>query len=301
MTDTAARPADALKERSRLVLNRLIARGKPRKGEWRVQARRLSDILKEKHDKDDKAAALKLHLRGEARPLRQAAWDYGEHLRDLGVPWCSGLWMLWAVGRYTDVVGIVVTWLTSAKIEKAVIDDVWHALALATRLATPSALDHDPEFGKRHVQNDRLTRETYEYLWAWSVGIEPALIVRAYISYLDREIAKTPWLGLAPHREELQAAYATWNKNPRLDGTLPLGRLAQVAFAVAGSGIPVVDREAAALSLLAQWLTGVEENYQVPLFVRAVDPAYLTPLPKVFGPVQDDLPALGLPRLARIG
>jgi hypothetical protein len=80
-----------------------------------------------------------------------------------------------------------------------------------------------------------------------------------------------------------------------------LDRLAQIAFAVAGSGISVVDREAATLSLLAQWLTGIEENYQVPLFVRTVDPAYLTPLPEVFGPVPDGLPALGLPRLAGIG
>jgi hypothetical protein len=206
-----------------LVLNRLIARGKPRKNEWRVRARVLSDTLKGDEKGNDRAAALKLHLRGKVRPQQQAAWDYGEHLRDLGVPWCSGLWMLWAVGRYTDVVGIVVTWLSTVKVEKPVIDDVWHALALATRLATPSALDQDPEFGKRHVHNDRLTRETYEYLWAWAVGMEPPLIVRGYISFLEREIAKTPWLGLAPHRVEIQAAYSAWNKNPVLDGSLPLG------------------------------------------------------------------------------
>lgn len=39
--------------------------------------------------------------------------------------------------------------------------------------------------------------------------MEPALIVRGYISFLDRENAKTPWLGLLPHREEIETAYST--------------------------------------------------------------------------------------------
>jgi hypothetical protein len=296
------------------VLKRLIHGGRPRKGDPRIQGSALANLFEPEPGprkgggvKDhDRADALKLHLRGKVQPSPETTWAYGEYLRRLGVPWCSGLWMLWATGRHADVVGTLVMWLRDRPdTSREMVDDVWHALALGTRLASPTGLDQDLEFLRRHVRNARLTTETYEALWSWARDrvrrAEWTVIARSYHVYLEREIAKIPWLALAPLADEMQVAFNRWLTVGRnVPHALPLDRLAQATLAVANSRLSLVDRETAVLVMLAQWLTGIEYQTQAPLYIRPVDPVYDAPYQSEFGPVPAPLPALDLPGIAGI-
>jgi hypothetical protein len=194
---------------------------------------------------------LKLHLRGKVQPSPETTREYGEHLRHLGMPLCSGLWMLWATGRHSDVVGTVVTWLRNRPANTfELVDNVWHAVALASRLASPTGLDRHLDFLQRHIRNAVLTPETYEVLWSWArdmvMQVQWLSISRSYHAYLDRKIAKTPWLTLVPLATEMQTAFDRWLTAGRSASlTRPLDRLAQATLAMAESDLLLADRETA--------------------------------------------------------
>ena len=251
---------------------------------------------------EDRADALKLHLRGKVQPSPETTWDYGEHLRALGIPWCSGLWMLWATGRHSDVVGTVVTWLRDRPATKPeLVDTVWHALALAARLASPTGLDQDRDFLARHLRDSSLATEAYKALWSWaeeaSKRSEWPSVSRTYHAYLEREIAKIPWVGLMPLADEIQAAFDRWlTRGNSIPGNLPLDRLAQATLAVSKSGLSLAERETAVLVMIAQWLTGIEHQTQVPLYIRTIDPSYDAPYHSDIGSILPALPALSLQR-----
>jgi len=288
-------PRLQLEERERTVqiLRRLIHRGPPCEADPRIQGKRLAAQFSNAPAAQD---ALKLHLRNKVQPTPETTWSYGERLRTLGVPWCSGLWMLWATGRHADAVGTMVFWLqnqSDTNLES--VDSVWQALALASRLASPTGLDRDFGFLDRHIHNDRLTTETYEALWAWARAraqdFEWALITRTYHAFIEREIAKTPWLDLVPLAADLQAAFDRWLTAGReFHGTLPLDCLAQATLAVAKSRLTLVDRETAVLVMLAQWLTGIEGHTQAPLYIRPINPEYDAPYLSEFGQVAPPMP-----------
>ena len=191
--------------------------------------------------------------------------------------------MLWATGRHSDVVGTVVTWLRDRPATKPeLVDNVWHALALEARLASPTGLDQDRDFLARHVRDSSLTPEGYEALWSWaeeaSKRSEWPSVSRTYHAYLEREIAKIPWVGLMPLTDEIQAAFDRWlTLGNSIAGNLPLDRLAQATLAVARSDLPLVDRETAVLVMMAQLLTGIEHKAQTPLYIRPIDPVYDAP------------------------
>jgi len=242
--------------------------------------------------------ALKLHLRGSAQPSTKRTWEYGEHLRYLGIPWCTGLWMLWATGRHADVVGTVITWLAPKRDpDSRLIDNLWNALAVGSRLANSTDLDRAFDFLQIHLQEAQLTRETYEMLWEWARAVTDAtewtMAARPYHTYLEREIAKKPWVALVPHADEMQVAFDRWlTVGSTIPDHLPLDRLGQATLTVAESRIPLKDRETAVLVMMAQWLTGIEYQTQAPLFIRPFDTAYDAPYESEFGPTPAPLAAL---------
>jgi hypothetical protein len=206
------------------------------------------------------------------------------------------LWTLWTTGHLDDVVGVVVTWLTNVQHGPDLIDHVWHALALSGRLAKAANLDHEVHFARQHLANDRLTGEAHNDLWVRCSELEErADQIRTYIGFADRELAKTPWLAIMPLIPEITKAYNAWLTAGRtLSGPLPLDRLAQATLAVASSKIPLPDRETAVLVMLAQWLTGMEHETQVPLYIRPISMVYEAELPEQFGPVPGQPPTSAL-------
>ena len=282
-----------------VILSRLIYRGRANPNDPRIQARALVNALEtgeRSGAESEKRSSLKKHLNGRLYPSLESAWEYGEQLRSLGIPWCSGLWMLWATERYADVIATFAIWLRENPDQTTeMFDAIWHAVALSNRLASPTGLDRNFDFLRRHLRQDRLSVETYEAIWNWAKAYEPYSIVRGYISFLDREAAKTPWLMLIPKMGEFQAAFDRWLSTGRtFSAPNPLDQLALTSIKVAESNIRLPERETVTLVMFGQWLAGVELKTQVPLYVRAIDHRYDTPLPKLFGTIPDSLPSLTL-------
>jgi hypothetical protein len=194
--------------------------------------------------------------------------------------------MLWATGHLDDVVGVVVTWLKNEQHGPDLIDHVWHALALSGRLAKTVNLDREVHFARLHLANDRLSAEAHEDVWIRCSELEERPDqIRSYVGFVDRELAKTPWLSIIPLIPEITRAHNAWLTAGRtLSGPLPLDRLAQATLAVASSEIPLPDRETAVLVMLAQWLTGMEHETQVPLYIRPISMKYEVSVPDDFEP-----------------
>jgi hypothetical protein len=272
--------------RTAAVLKRLTYTGFKRPDDPRVRASELASATKSELGGNRLDGLLK-NRSGKTWPNAQSAWAFGESLRSLGIPWCSGLWMLWATGHLDDAVGVVVTWLTKSPSRPDLVDDTWHALALGGRLAKTVNLDREIHFARLHLANDRLTPEAYDDVWMRCAELEERPDqIRSYIGFVERELAKTPWLAVIHAAPEISKAYDAWMTAGRtLSGTLPLDRLAQATLAVASSDIPLHDRETAVLVMLAQWLTGIEHQTQMPLYFRPISPGYEVEVPEDFGSV----------------
>jgi hypothetical protein len=285
------------RQRATAVMNRLVYLGRRKLDEYRVHApalaNRVGDLIG-----GSRLDALKDCLHGTSWPTPETFWYYGESLRQLGVPWCSGLWMLWASGHIDDAVGVIVTWLDAQDRDDDTLDAVWHAFVTATRLASPALFDDGSAFASRFVGTDRLSRETYEFIWHACAGQERLYALRPYIGFLDREIAKTPWLAINRKSTELKAAFEAWLRSGRtLPAGSPLGELAQATLDVASSDLRLTTRERAVLVILAQWLTGLQIGSQFPPYLRPIDPAYEVTVPEAFVGEPPPLPAFGLPGL----
>ena len=241
-------------------------------------------------------------LSGTDWPGTENVWQWGEALRDLGIPWISGLWLLWAFGRHRDAMGIVLYWIAAHSHEADmsegnIVDTVWQAFVLAHWLVEATDVDNRPEFTKYMVRATGLSEESHDAIWGHVAKIDDIDDQRSvYTSFVQHELAKTPWIAINKRRDELQEAFNAWftagcNYEEPND-LVPLGR---TLLAIGASDLDLPDRETATLIVLEQWLTSLEHGGMV-VFNRGFNKSLLSLVPRDFdsGPrllrTQADLP-----------
>jgi len=254
------------------VLGKLIyAARRDLPDEVRVRLRTLASRINRKRNIFP-ASAIEKALAGAVWPTPESAWDWGEHLRELGIPWISGLWMLWAFGHLEDAVGIALHWAAMQPLQKSPvhlgfeggpIDEIWHAFAVAEFLVAPTEVDDVPDLARRMVQSAALTDEDYAAIWTYAASLEAREQQNsAYLSYVRHELAKAPWVIINERKTEFEIAYNAWSKNLRTYGnSMPLAGHGKTVLAVASSSdLELPDRQAATLIVFGQWLTSLENQ-----------------------------------------
>lgn len=274
------------------VLGKLIYTGRKNSDEARIRLTTLGLRVGDKRD-TKAASAIENALNGNDWPSPENAWDWGETLRELGISWISGLWMLWAVGHLDDAVGVAFHWAAMQPLQKVPvplgfeggqIDEIWHAFALADFLVAPTDVDDVPDLARRMLQSKRLTDEDHAVIWKHAAALEdPEQQRSTYLSYVRHELAKAPWLVVNERKAEFEIAYNTWVKNNRsYDDSKPMAGLARTVLAVASSSdIEFPDRKTATLSVFGQWLTSLELN-RTHTLSRHVSDAFCPVAPRNF-------------------
>jgi hypothetical protein len=277
--------------RTASVLQKLIYTGLENAGEHRVRLTRLVIEMartKEKLKRDVIGNALS----GADWPGPENVWDWGEALRDLGIPWISGLWLLWAVGRHQDAIGIVLHWIAAHTHEADLsegnaIDTIWQAFVMSHWLIDSTAVDEEMDFAKRMVRAEGLSDESHDEIWKHVVKLNDVDDQNfAYTSFVQHELAKKPWIAINKRIDEFDVAFKSWFKAGRTyqepNPLVPLGR---TLLAIGSSDLELPDRETATLIVFEQWLTSLEHGGMA-IHNRGFDKSLISLLPSTF----DEIP-----------
>ncbi len=236
-----------------------------------------------------KGDSLTKALSGTDWPGPENVWEWGEALRDLGIPWVSGLWLLWAVGHHRDAVGIVLHWIAAHSHEADMsegnlVDTIWQAFVLSHWLIEPTTVDHQPYFAERMIRAPALSDDSHDAIWRHVTKLKDLDDQRAaYTSFVQHELAKKPWTAINKRIVEFEQARESWI---RTGGTYeeprPLVPLGRTLLAVGRSDLELPDRETAMLIVLEQWLTSLEYGGMA-IFNRGFDKSLISLVPGNFG------------------
>jgi hypothetical protein len=217
----------------------------------------------------DQLRSLQNYRAGRSVPEAKSAWWLGETLRNLGIPWCSGLWMLWVTGNYTAAITVVAATLRNEPQKAAVRCDIfWHMLGYADRLAMTTRLDEIVPFASIHVGKPGPDNETVEMLRVWARADGGGDVADVYRAFLGREISKSTWSLYGDMRETMVSAFAEWLEDRTYVGDEFDDRLAHAALAVAKADIPWPEHEICILVAVGNWLNSVESGLESAIFPR---------------------------------
>jgi hypothetical protein len=236
---------------------------------------------------------IKQWLTGGRCPDDFSVWEIGEHLRHLGCPWISGLWLLFACGRFARYVQIVSIMLAPGKkYSRDLLDTMWHMLVTASVLSRPTVLDVERPFIDYFLRKRGLDDETVEAIDSWkdaalkrlSEATEeemlydpPAslsLISETVTAFLKREAMKVAWNDYDEIKKDVDdAARAAFRETPI--PTAPYDHLMRATFAAADAlEIPMLYRAQTVLTLMGHWFNCLEGGYRIVRLPRDIDEPY---------------------------
>lgn len=197
-------------ERSRDIL-RMIVTAVPAPG--RITGRALAKAISVA-DAERHYEKIRSYLADEpVRPQLDAAWAIGEALATIGLPWASGLWMLFVAGRLEHFVGVLGTYLESPERDIGHVRLLWRLVAQIEYLCAFSG-DTGTQFAVRTDQRRSDARRTW-----MEVAVIRSDLERAFETWRSSK----PW----PRSDKLQAALSLSHSKHgpfyvRLDGVLIL-------------------------------------------------------------------------------
>ncbi len=260
------------------VLNSLLAPKYITDG--RIDKKKLAESL-QYVNADHAVRSLDRYLTGEFRPKPEEAFVLGEKLRELGVPWCSGVWMLWVCGYFKDVFAILVIWLRNVEsFSESDPDLIWHMFVLAAPLARTTPLDAIAPFAFHHVRKGGMDHDILDAAAKWLLRElnqgSGVAAVETFDTFVHREIIKFVWSHYGRFRTQFQSAFDQWCADKRrFEVRTSLDRIAAAAMAVSDAyAIPIDSREQTVLTLLGHWLTCLERGVQINLYSRTINPDF---------------------------
>lgn len=205
--------------------------------------------------------------RGEHRPQDAQVWCTGQALRHAGIPWCSGLSLLWVCGRLVPCVRIVAILLSQPNVTREDVDTLWQMFAHGEDLYEITPLDGSPSLVDLYLKSKEPQEATIEA--AIAVLEEPNrrdgaaddLMGIAVQKYIHRELAKLFWLPYDKMRGDVhQAAVRVFEDDEPLPRSQQGNELAPFVLQIANTDAPIKTKREVLLNALAQWMNEVESR-----------------------------------------
>lgn len=255
----------ALTKRTAAVLQRLIGgRDNPAGIPRMAVAARLAE--RRLDENQDQLGPLREYLAGRRLPEVEKSWHLGETLRELGSPWCSGLWMLWVCGHYEDVIATIGTWMRHQDDlpNEIACGELWNMLTHATGLAEPTDLDGLAPFAGFYVHKREMDEETEEALRSWQQAEGPNRPHTDAVAttFTFRERAKTAWRQYGSVSHGMAAAFESWirQKPSGFKEADEPDILISAMIGLAHADGTIEPTEISMLMLIGSWLNTVESG-----------------------------------------
>jgi hypothetical protein len=250
---------EALNERFSGAIGALVEKGA--KG-FRISAARITAQLIENNELEHSRKVSRYlgqpNTRKADRPQARNAWNLGEALRKLDVEWASGLWVLYASGRFEDFVGVVSLFLLELVqrskngdlLTSASRDEIWHMIASVKYLSFSTKFDKSKDIFTLHKSNvcDLHAISNAARSANRELRLEGTELQRATLRLQWREQAKGPWLRYDSYRAVFDNAFIRWTEDRELD---VIDEYAYSALIVAKQAIPLWIKESLIRLLLS--------------------------------------------------
>lgn len=205
--------------------------------------------------------------RGEHCPRDVQVWCTGQALRHAGIPWCSGLSLLWACGRLSPCVRIAANLLSRPNVTRNDVDILWQMFAHAEELYEFTPLDGFPSLVALYLKSKEPQEATIQA--AISVlekpnrrdGAADDLLAITIQKYIQRELAKLFWLPYDEMRSDIHEAAVRVFKNKKpLPRSQQGSELIPFMLQIAKTDAPIKTKRGVLLNVLAQWMNAIESG-----------------------------------------
>jgi hypothetical protein len=250
---------------TRRVLNLLI---QPRRRDLNISAEAISKGWPRSSEGSEPTISprqIRRWLNGENCPSDEDLWHVATTLSRLGRPWCDGLGILWACGRFARCVQLVGILLILDEIPMEYVDPLWQMLTHCKMLYTATSIDREhslllceyltkesPSLEAIETAASLLEKRWNDLMSSWSFDIADCT---------EREAVKAFWKPYKPLSKRMHDVFARSLKNtkPTNDLNTYLADLFDIAFAVANARDVAADtKREVVLNLLGQCFNSYE-------------------------------------------
>jgi len=218
---------------------------------------------------------LRRWLSGSTCPKAANLWRLGNAMRASGAPWCSGLWLLWACGRYAECMQIL---QQACHLQPRLTPRMLGALRMmftaASALAERTVFERDlaakgdfltfPEY----VRKESLDQETLKHVrefacaslgsgWENLYAGAPLAIAKDVDALIRREISKIPWAAYEALQADIDRAAQAFFDSASLSGRYRCENTIESAMSIVLDQSFTAEALPHALSLIGQYLLEV--------------------------------------------